>query len=295
MIVLPYILILLQRIYLYVSNNMTYLTYIISFIALGVLARAFFSWNDNDPIVRADTMVVVSQEPSEIKDLNNPLDSSVVSLPQDDEIFSANTTPALIINEVSPWEKNNLPLPSSINHEVIFFPQAPDGNRKLPRQEACEEASIALASYFIKGKLLTKDQIRTDILSLVDRQMELFNDYLHTTVEQTKQLYLDFYGGEAYIIDNPTIEQIKEILAQWHLIVAPFAGRKLGNPYYSWPGPLYHMMVIRWYDDRYFYTNDVGTRRGENYPYSYQTILDANHDRADDINQGAKKMLVITK
>jgi len=36
--------------------------------------------------------------------------------------------------------------------------------------------------------------MRSDILALVDRQMELFGDYLHTTVEQTKQLYEDFYG-----------------------------------------------------------------------------------------------------
>jgi len=111
-------------------------------------------------------------------------------------------------------QNNTIPLPDSINHAVIFFSQAPDGNRKLPRQEACEEASIILANYFIKNKNITQDQMRTDILALVDRQMELFGDYLHTTVEQTMQLYLDFYGGEAYIIDNPTIKQIKEILAQ---------------------------------------------------------------------------------
>jgi hypothetical protein len=85
-------------------------------------------------------------------------------------------------------------IPQSLNHPVTFFSQAPDGNRNLPRQEACEEASIALANYFIKGKSLTKDQMKADILALVDRQMELFGDYLHTTVEQTKQLYEDFYG-----------------------------------------------------------------------------------------------------
>jgi hypothetical protein len=75
--------------------------------------------------------------------------------------------------------------------------------------------------------------MRADILALVDRQMQLFNDYIHTTIEQTKQLYLDFYGGQAYILDNPSIQDIKNILAQGYIIVAPFAGRKLGNPYYS--------------------------------------------------------------
>lgn len=286
------------------------LTYLISFIALAVLARAFFSWNNtNEQIVPADTTEVVIEESvilNEVKDLNNYQDSS--AMPQNDSIsWITDDTPPLTINEITPPQSNNNSapvldsasvsgLPSSINHPVTFFPQAPDGNRNLPRQEACEEASITLANYFIKGKPLSKDQMRADILALVDRQMELFGDYLHTTVEQTKQLYEDFYGWGSYIIDNPTIEQIKSILAQWQIIVAPFAGRKLGNPYYSGPWPLYHMMVIRWYDDTYFYTNDVGTRRGENFTYTHAVIMDALHDRNEaNINQWAKKILVITK
>lgn len=288
------------------------LTYLTSFIALVVLARAFFSWNNaNEQIVPADTTEVVIEESvmlSETKDLNNYQDSSVATLSQNDDYFLTDTNnPPLIINEITPPQSNNNSapvldsasvsgLPSSINHPVTFFSQAPDGNRNLPRQEACEEASIALANYFIKGKSLNKDQMRADILALVDRQMELFGDYLHTTVEQTQQLYEDFYGWESYIIDNPTIEQIKSILAQWQIIVAPFSGRQLGNPYYSGPWPLYHMMVIRWYDDTYFYTNDVGTRRGENFTYTHAVIMDALHDRNEaNINQWAKKILVITK
>ncbi len=266
------------------------LTYLISFIALGVLARAFFSWEKDDTNVFAEEyrQEFVQESPVLTTPVEEIATETVIPEPE---------FPALIFNEVdnSPLIIDNWPLPSSINHKVGFFSQAPDGNRNLPRQEACEEASIALANYFIKGKWLDKDLMRSDILALVDRQMELFGDYLHTTIEQTKQLYEDFYGWESYIIDNPTIEQIKSILAQWQIIVAPFAGRKLGNPYYSGKGPVYHMMVLRWYDDTSIYTNDVGTSRGENYRYSYATILDANRDRADDINQWAKRMLVIVK
>lgn len=288
---------------------MTYLTYIITCIAIVVVGRAFFSSDKKS--ASADTTEIMVERSvilnapwawarkyprGEVKDpgINNEvLDSSTT--PQDDETTLDNFIPPLIINEVNNAQNDNSPLPSSVNHEVTFFPQAPDANRNLPRQEACEEASIALANYFIKGKSLNKDQMRTDILALVDRQMELFGDYLHTTVEQTKQLYEDFYGWESYIIDNPSIDQVKSVLAQWHLIVAPFAWRKLGNPYYSGKWPIYHMMVLRWYDDTSIYTNDVGTSRGENYRYSYQRILDANHDRANDINQWAKRMLVITR
>lgn len=46
------------------------------------------------------------------------------------------------------------------------------------------------------------------------------------------------------------------------------------------------MMVIRGYDETYFYTNDVGTRRGENFRYTHETIMDAMHDlNLADINQ----------
>lgn len=175
---------------------MTYLTYIITCIAIVVVGRAFFSSDKKS--ASADTTEIMVERSvilNKVKDpgINNEvLDSS--TRPQDDETTLDNVIPPLIINEINNAQNNNSPLPSSINHEVTFFPQAPDANRNLPRQEACEEASIALANYFIKGKSLNKDQMRTDILALVDRQMELFGDYLHTTVEQTKQLYEDFYG-----------------------------------------------------------------------------------------------------
>lgn len=268
---------------------MQILTYLISFIALVVLARAFFSWEKDDTNVFAEEYTEEFVQELAITPIEEMPSETITPEPE---------VPALIFNEVdnSPLTIDNWPLPSSINHPVIFFPQAPDGNRNLPRQEACEEASIILANYFIKWKSLTKDQMRADILSLVDRQMELFDDYIHTTVEQTKQLYLDFYGGEAYILDNPTIQEIKSVLAQWHIIVAPFAWRKLGNPHYSGQWPWYHMMVIRWYDDSYFYTNDVGTSRGDNFRYTQEVVMNALHDlNMADINQWAKRMLVITQ
>jgi len=268
------------------------LTYITATIAIAVLTRAFFSWDNRDDKVSADTTTVVVEEESVIlNEVNDPAAYAGQANPTTD-------TPPLIINEM-PAASSQQPavnIPNSINHEVIFFPQAPDGNRNLPRQEACEEASIALANYFIKGKTLTRDQFRADLLAMVDRQMEMFGDYIHTSVAQTKELYLDFYGGDAYIVDNPSIEEMKSILAQWHIIIAPFAGRKLGNPHYSAQGPWYHMLVIRGYDQTHFYTNDVWTSRGENFGYTHATIMDALHDlNMNDINQGAKRILVIVE
>jgi hypothetical protein len=284
------------------------LTYIIAFIALAVLARAFLLWNQNDePIVRADDASIIV---SEVNYPDNHLDSSAMYqndlrlYPEQMNSPSTTETPPLIINEVMLPQNNtdwslmidNWPLPPSINLDIPFFPQAPDGNRNLPWAEACEEASIVLANYFIKNKPLTRDQFRADLLALVDRQMALFGDYIHTTVEQTKQLYLNFYGGDSYILDNPTIHDMQAILAQWYVIVAPFAGRKLGNPHYSGQWPRYHMMIIKGYDDTHFYTNDVWTRRWENFRYTHAVIMEALHDlNYDNINKGAKRILVVTQ
>ena len=100
--------------------------------------------------------------------------------------------------------------------------------------------------------------------------------------------------GHWKLLDDPSVEDLKQELSQGHPIVAPFAGRQLGNPFYSGEGPLYHMMVIKGYDEEHFITNDVGTKRGESFIYPYQTIISAMHEWHDeDINLGAKKVIVL--
>jgi hypothetical protein len=85
-------------------------------------------------------------------------------------------------------------------------------------------------------------------------------------------------------------------LTNENLIIAPFAGRMLGNPFYSGEGPYYHMLVIKGYDEENFITNDVGTRRGENFIYSYETVMQAIHDyRETGIETAPKKVMVISR
>ena len=115
---------------------------------------------------------------------------------------------------------------------------------------------------------------------MVDWENEHFGYYESTPVEQVVELYKGYFADafDVKVIEDPTVDDLKQELAQGHLIVGPFAGRMLGNPFYSGEGPYYHMMVIKGYDETHFITNDVGTRRGENFIYDYQTILDAMHD-----------------
>ena len=182
-----------------------------------------------------------------------------------------------------------------INLDVPFFSQAPDADWGMPWQEACEEAAVLLAYYYATDQSPTKEQFKADVQKLVDWQIENYGQYEHTNIDQTAEMLEQVFKFSSFqIIENPSINDLKQELAQGHTIVAPFAGRQLGNPFYSGEGPLYHMMVIKGYDEENFITNDVGTKRGENFIYPYQTIMSAMHEWHDDnINLGTKKVIVL--
>jgi len=98
------------------------------------------------------------------------------------------------------------------------------------------------------------------------------------------------------VIDIPSVNDIKEIIASGKLVIVPAAGRELGNPFYRSPGPLYHMLLIKGYTQNRFITNDAGTKRGENYPYDFDTVTNANHDwNGGNVEAGAKKIIIVGK
>ena len=223
-------------------------------------------------------------------------DAPIVKVTPTTRTESVLSRPSSIKNAIKiVWPKA---LPASVNLWVPFYPQAPDGNRSLPRKEACEESSLIQSRYFLHGNELPKETFKQHILALVEQQKIDFNDYIDTSVAQTKLMYEKYFdGGEAIILEKPTIEQLKQYLASGYPIVAPFAGKKLGNTHYTSGGPRYHMLVVRGYDEHYFYTNDVGTRYGESFPYRHEVLMDALHDlipRGEgNITQWKKRVLVI--
>lgn len=188
-------------------------------------------------------------------------------------------------------------LPAKINLQLPFYAQAPDGDWNEPWKETCEEASIALAYYGLMDQPLSKEQFKSDILKMVEWQNEHFGDYKDTDMEQTERLLHEFYQfTNTRIIDNPRLEDLKRELAQGNFIIVPLAGRQLRNPFYSGEGPDYHVFVIRGYDETHFITNDVGTRRGENFIYPYDVLMDAIHDfHPEDITKGEKRVLIMKR
>ena len=106
------------------------------------------------------------------------------------------------------------------------------------------------------------------------------------------------YGLKVSIVNNFTEKEIKEALSANKVIIIPVNGRKLGNPNYKQPGPIYHMLVIRGYTATKIITNDSGTRNGENYSYLFSTINNATADwdhATNTIDESKSVMIVVSK
>jgi len=188
--------------------------------------------------------------------------------------------------------------PASINLAVAFTPQAPRGTWGEPYQEGCEEASIYMVSQFFEGTPAGRINVDTAdeaLLSIVSFEQELFGYYEDTNVEQTAVLAEMMFGYTGELIENPTVDDIKAQLVAGRPVLVPSAGRLLGNPYFTAPGPIYHMLVIRGYTDGKFIVNDPGTSHGEAYLYDFDTIMNAMHDwnNRGEITQGRKVVLVL--
>lgn len=190
-------------------------------------------------------------------------------------------------------------IPEQINLAVPFTSQAPQANWSLPYQEACEEASAYMVSEYYAGTSAGKidpDVADAAILDLVAFEEDFLGTYLDTTAVETVQFIDAYYGLNATVVENPTVDQIKAEIAAGRPVIVPAAGRELGNPNFTGEGPLYHMLVIKGYTANSFITNDPGTRNGENYVYNIQTIMDAMGDwNNGDPAHGAKVVIFVSK
>lgn len=252
---------------------------------LAILLAGYFYWGGKSDFETSDLPAVSYEEATEAIEVvadNTENDSSPVI----EETVEAER----------PKETN---LPGELNLAVPFTSQAPKANWDLPYQEMCEEASVYMvAEYFAGTKAGKIDAEKADsaLLQAIAFEEELLGTYLDTTAEETVKFIESFYGLEAQVIKNPTVEEIKAEVAAGRPVIVPAAGRQLGNPNFTGEGPLYHMLVIKGYTAGTFITNDPGTRNGENYVYDIATIMEAMGDWNDGSPAtGAKVVIFVSK
>lgn len=198
---------------------------------------------------------------------------------------------------ISERDYGNNKIPEKIRISVPFTSQAPFSKWDEYHEEACEEASLIMIKYYLDGKTLDKNYAEKEIQDMIKFEIKKYGDYKDTTAKETVKLAEDFYGiRNLRVIYDFKPEDIKEYLAKNKPIIIPAAGRKLGNPNFTAPGPLYHNLVLVGYDGNMVITNDPGTRKGKDYIYNLSILYGAIHDfpgKPEDIEKGRKAMIII--
>jgi hypothetical protein len=224
-------------------------------------------------------------------------------------IFSKKTAPEKInkIDQVTTnfEEKKEIiaTVPNKYLISLPFVEQAPEKNWDQPWQDACEEASLLTVQYFYQDKKPNLKQIKNDILSLIDYENK--NEMTESiNISQMSILSRDYLSLKSKIIENPTINQLKEYISQNIPVIVPTSGKILfkENKHFNDGGPYYHNVVLVGYDDskKQFIVHDVGTKSGKNFHYSYDLLIDSIHDfpdsnKKEDINNGQKRVLILLK
>lgn len=225
-------------------------------------------------------------------------------------------------------------IPNKKNLDIKFYTQFPIWIFSLPFREYCEEASILGGLYYLNGVEPSIDIYVKDLHKIRDIEEKLYWEgwYKNTSIDQTHLILYLFQNPEFIepyfnaktqieknkiqteltrinkerwkvmwrVIENPsTLDLMKEI-NYWNPIVVPVNWRNLKNIYFTQPWPLYHNILLKWYDEENFIFSEVWTTRWENYIYKKSLIMNNIHDVIlgswpDDYILWASKVLVLYK
>jgi len=231
---------------------------------------------------------VMNKAKEDIRDIEDTVDDKneeVQDLLNDADLPSENT-------EVLGVE--DIIIPEKFDLEVPFGTQSPFAVWDDLHNEACEEAAMIMAVKYLKNEKLDKQIMEDEIQAMIKWEEE--NGYevdLHAS--EAVEIFKDYFGLNAWVEREVTVESIKKELAIGNLIVSPHIGWELDNPYYK-EASSYHYLVIKGWTRDEFITNDNGTRRGEGFKYSYDTILSSMHDfNEGDVENGERVMIVVGK
>lgn len=203
-------------------------------------------------------------------------------------------------------------LPETFNLAVPFTSQAPEKKWSQPWQDACEEAAILMIDAYYKSYLLSPLFVKDEIIKMVqweenktwglsieaEKIQKIFQDYMQGYNSKTQKVSTspstvkNFYHVK--IIENPTIDEIKQYIANGQPVLVVADGKILPNPYFQNGGPEYHVLVIRGYTKDSFITNDPGTQFGENFKYKYDDLMNAIRDwNSGEVKSGRRVVLVV--
>jgi hypothetical protein len=167
-----------------------------------------------------------------------------------------------------------------VSHNAPFTSQAPFGEWSDQRfQDGCEEASALMAVRWARGQSLTAEEAKKEIEKASDFQKAKYGEYRDASAKDVlARIVKDYFSyNKAYLMENISKAEIISELMKGRVVIAPMNGQKLGNPNFTPPGPVNHMLLIIGYDPAKdeFITNDPGTRKGAGYRYKSDVLYNA--------------------
>lgn len=172
-----------------------------------------------------------------------------------------------------------LVLPEKVQYDVPFYRQSPFAVWDDLHNEACEEASLLMVKSWVNDNQLNAEELDQKIIDAVAWQEKVWGGHFDLNAQRSVELAHKYFDLEKiYYTSLESIQGVKKELSEGNLVILPTAGRLLGNPYYTSPGPVYHMLVVTGYNSKGIITNDPGTKRGESFLYSEDILWSSIHD-----------------
>ncbi len=151
--------------------------------------------------------------------------------------------------------------------------------------ESCEEAALLQSYLFLSGETVTAEQADQIFRDMINWQEEKENfgehkDLYGKDMKRFIEGYYDLSSEQVVHLFDLNKKIIQKVIHTGYPIIVPIKGELLKNPFYPHPG--YHMLTVIGYSEDVVITNDVGTKRGEQYPYEWERFLSANRPVGND-------------
>ncbi len=196
-------------------------------------------------------------------------------------------------NELNiPEEEGDIVVPQTKTLEAVFVPQAPFKDWNEPWQNACEEAAILNAYYYLENiKTIAPERVRDDLQQMIDWELKYFGSHKDLQIAEVATVIEKYLGYEYKIIKIESLEAIKSEIANGNPVIIPAAGRVLENKHFTPPAPVYHMLTVIGYTEEKIITHDPGTQFGANFEYSHYNFYESIHNFVTGANADPDLML----